>query len=108
MKKQEDDIENLFNQVSNNDMSKVLNELFNEKKISMITDLTSDEIKLCTKIYMIANIKKVNIWIKGLEFYLKLALSKDRKSRKEIIDSFKGLRQDSFISKLNPINWGRR
>ena len=74
-----------------NQMAEILKELFDEKKIYMISDLTTDEIRLCTRIYMIADMKDIAIWKTGLITYMKLVLSRKRESRHEIIESIKGL-----------------
>lgn len=87
-----------------NDMAEVLKELFEDKKIYMISDLTRDEIKLATRIYTIAEIKDISIWKKALGFYCQLLLSKDRKSRKEILDAIRGYQNQGLLSKLNPFN----
>ncbi len=101
------DMLNAFNQMQKqSEIAEVLKELFSEKKIYMITDLTNDEISLLTRIYMIADMKNITVWKKGLLFYIKLLLSRDRKSRKEIIDAIKGYQsQKSLMSRLNPSNW---
>lgn len=86
-----------------NEMAQVLKELFEENKITMITDLTKDEIKIATRIYMISKIKKIKIWEEGLFFYFKMLLNKDRKSRKEILDAIKGYSQrENFLQRINP------
>lgn len=91
-----------------NDMADVLKELFDEGKIYMIGDLSKDEIKLATRIYMIAEMKNIQIWKDGLAFYCKLLISKDRKSRKEILEAIKGYSsQKGLLQKMNPMNWGR-
>ena len=92
-----------------NEIAEVLKELFVEGKINMITDLTPDEIKVATRIYIIADMKGLESWKKGLAFYMKLVLSRNRKSRKEILDAIKGYSSSQgLMSKLNPANWGRR
>ncbi len=103
----DEDMLNAFGQMQKqSEISEVLKELFSEKKIFMITDLTSDEISLLTRIYMIAEMKNIAVWKKGLIFYIKLLLSRNRKSRKEIIDAVKGYQTNqSLISKMNPSNW---
>lgn len=91
-----------------NEMAEVLKELFVENKIYLITDLTKDEIKLMTRIYLIADMKNIEIWKTGLGFYCKLLLSQKRKSRKEILEAIKGYTSaEGFMSKLNPKNWGK-
>jgi len=92
-----------------NEIAEVLKELFKESKINMITDLTSDEIRLMTRIYIIADMKKLEVWKSGLLYYQKLMLSKNRTSRKEILEAIKGYGGErGLISKLNPANWGGR
>ena len=89
-----------------NEIAEVLKELFEEKKIFMIGDLTKDEIKLATRIFMIADIKQIPIYKEGLIFYSKLMLSKDRLSRRELLEAIRGVSGNtSFIQKLNPLNW---
>ena len=97
-------IEQAFNS-NNNEMIEVLKELFDKNKIYMIGDLTKDEIKLATRIYIIAKIKKVKAWEMGLAFFCQLMLSKDRKSRKELLDAIRGhQQQQGFMSKFNPFS----
>jgi len=100
-------MEAFANSQQKNEMAEVLKELFDEKKIMLIGDLSKDEIKLVTRIYMIAEMKKLEIWKTGLAIYIKLLLSKDRKSRKEVLDAIKGYNsQQGLLSKMNPRNWG--
>ena len=73
-----------------NPMTEILKELFDKKKIYMIGDLTKDEIKLITRIYMIAELKDIPAWKTGLDMYIQLLLSKNRESRKEIISAIQG------------------
>lgn len=104
-----DDIMNAFSDMQKkNDFAEVLKELFDSDKIYMIGDLTKDEIKLATRIYMIAKMKKIENWEIGLEFLCRLLLSKDRKSRREILHAISGYnQQQSMLQKMNPANWGR-
>lgn len=85
------DVTSAFNQMqNNNEVTEILKELFDENKIYMISELSKDEIKLATRIYTIAKLKKIESWETGLAFYCKLMLSKDRSSRKEIIMAING------------------
>jgi len=94
--------------VNKSEMSDVLKELFDKGKIFLITDLSRTEITLATKIYMIAKMKKINIWTQGLTFFCQLALSKNRKSRRELLEAIKGYNnQMGMLGKMNPRNWGR-
>lgn len=79
------------NMLEKNQMAEIIKELFDEKKIYMISDLTSDEIKLVTRIYMISEMKQIEVWKTGLVTYLKLVLSRKRESRRETIEAIKGL-----------------
>lgn len=92
-----------------NEVAEVLKELFVDKKICMITDLNMDEIKLATSIYILAEMKNIKYWKDGIDFYMKLVLSKNRKSRKEILEAIRGYTSPSgILSKLNPLNWRDR
>lgn len=91
-----------------NEVAEVLKELFRDEKLLMITDLTHDEIKLVTRIRMIAEMKGIEYWNSGLDLFMKLVLSRDRKSRKEILEAIKGYTQSKgFLGKINPANWGK-
>lgn len=107
--RQDTDVMKAFQEMqTKNEIAEVLKELFDEKKIYLIGDLTVDEIKIATRIYMIAEMKNIEIWKKGLAFYCKLLLSKDRKSRKELLEAIRGASSgSSLLSKMNPMNWGR-
>jgi len=102
----DDQLMDQFQQLNNkNDVTEVIKELFDMKKIYAIGDLTKEEIKICTRIKMIASMKKIPIWDEGLEFYCKILLSKDRKSRKEILDAVRGVQKEqSFLQRMNPFN----
>lgn len=101
-----DEIANAFTQAQNrNEVAEVLKELFDKGKIYLITDLSRDEIKLMTRIYMIAEMKDIDIWKSGLYIYSQLMLSKGRKSRTELIEAIKGTnRERGIFSRLNPFN----
>jgi hypothetical protein len=73
-----------------NDMTAVMKELFDEGKLYMIADMSKDEIKLATRIYAIAHLKHLDSWKVVLNFYIKFLISKDRKSRKEILEAIRG------------------
>lgn len=73
-----------------NEIIMVLNELFDESKIKLITDLGDDEIKLITAINLIAEMKDLEIWKTGTNLYMSLLLSRKRQSRREVIDAVKG------------------
>jgi len=76
-----------------NEIAEVVKELFDEKKIFMISDVTGDEAKLMTRIYMIAKMKNIDSWMTGLAFYSKILLSQKRKSREEILKAISGYSQ---------------
>lgn len=96
-------------QMNKNEIAEVIKELFDEKKIALITDLTADEVKLITRIMMIADMKNLTIWNKGIKWYMKLVLSKKRQSRRELLDAIKGSNQHqgNFFNRMNPFNKGR-
>ena len=101
------DMLSAFSEMQNkNEMAQVLKELFEDKKIFMISDLTRDEIKLATRIYTIAELKNIGAWKTGLMFYCQLLLSKDRKSRKEVLEAIRGYAQQNLMQKINP--FGRK
>lgn len=79
-----------FGGTQQNQTVEILKELLDEKNIKLITDLTNEEIKLCTRIHLIAEIKGLEIWERGLKYYMSLLLSKNRKSRREILEAIKG------------------
>ena len=96
------ELEQAFNSMQNrNEMAEVLKELFDEKKIYMIGDMTKDEIKLATRIYIIARLKNLDAWLVGLAFYTKFLISKDRKSRSEILKAIAGYQKpEGMLSKI--------
>ena len=73
-----------------NEVVEVLKELFKADNIEMITELSNDEIALVTAIDTIAEYKNIDIWKHAKNLFIKLKLSKNRKSRKELIDAIKG------------------
>lgn len=109
---QADDIESAFNTMQNTtDITEVLKELFNDKKIPLITDLSQDEIALITKIDTVSELKYMTDWKRATDKFMTLKLSKNRQSRKEIIDAVRslgGADQRQGGSNLNPMNWFRR
>ena len=106
-----DEMEEKFAAMQNqSEMSEVLKELFDPKKLFMIADMSKDEIKLATRIYMIADMKGIQIWKDGLEFYARFLISKDRKSRKEILQAIQGYHQpQGLMGKIGGVfNGGNR
>lgn len=107
-----DDITGAFQSMQNKtEIGEVLKELFNDEKISMITDINSDEIKLMTKIEVVAEMKGFSEWLEVTQKVKTLNISKNRQSRKEIIDAVRslgGVQQRTGGSPLNPMNWFRR
>ena len=81
---------------SKSDVSEILKELFDKKKLLMISDLTRDEISLITRIYIISKIKKIPQWEHGVKYFIELVISKDRKSRDEIIRAVTGIHMNKF------------
>ena len=75
----------------------ILKELFDKNKIEMISDLSTDELKLITRILIIAELKDIPVWASGVQMFLKLGLSRKRESRKEIIRAIEGLNRKKNI-----------
>ena len=97
-----DSIEESFSKIQNrNEAVEVLKELFDGRKIYMITDLSQEQINIATRIYMCAKIKNIPIWEDGLLFFVKLLLSKNRQSRKELLDGMKAY-ESSKQQSMNP------
>jgi hypothetical protein len=96
------DIMSAFHQSQNkNDVSDILKELFDKKKLFMITDITTDEAKLITRIIGIADLMNIPEWNKVVEKYLTLSISKKRLSRAEIIKAIMGFSlHKGFMSRL--------
>ena len=78
-------------------LSEAVKEMFNDLKIDMITDLTDDEIKLITRIYIISDIKDLSVWRSGLKYYLRLLLSRKRKSRSELLQAIEGAQKKATL-----------
>jgi hypothetical protein len=89
-----------------NEVVEVLKELFMKDKIEMISDLSNDEISLLTRIDTIAFYKDIPMWNYAKDYFIKLKLSKNRKSRKELIDAIKSHNQQKNENGLN--NFFRR
>jgi hypothetical protein len=71
--------------MSKNQIARILESLFDDKKIPMITDLDRDEIALITRISVTADLKNLKAWTEGIDMFMRLRLSSKRKSREEII-----------------------
>jgi hypothetical protein len=82
---------------TNNEMAEVMKELFDKGKIFLITDVSMDQIKIMTRIYMIAKMKNIPIYLEGLEFFCMALLSKDRKSRDEIVKTIGNMNRPNQI-----------
>jgi len=104
-----DIVDQFAQQQQKNEIAEVLKELFEEKKIFLISDYSKDEIKLLTRIYLVADMKGIEVYKTGLVFYSKLMLSKDRQSRKELLEAIRGVGgSQNFLQKMNPMNWFKR
>ena len=53
-----------------NQTVEILKELFDKGKIYLITDVSKDEAKLMTRIYMVAQMKHLDRWLEGLAYYV--------------------------------------
>ena len=107
----QDELMTSFTQTQDkNEVVEVLKELFDAGKIKLISDVDPDEIRLITRINAIAEMKNLDVWQKVVNEYMSLLLSKNRRSRYEIIDAIKGyqMRQQGGLSRLLPTNWGGR
>jgi hypothetical protein len=85
------------NLLEKNQTLESVKELFDPKKIEKITDLSNDEVRLITRMWLIADMRKLDIWKKGLDYYMSLRLSADRKSRKELIAVLEGGRTNKSL-----------
>ena len=92
---QESIMQSFQNSQQKNQSVEVLKELFDKDKLHLITDLTSDEIKLMVRIYMVAKIKKIKLWEDALNMFMMLLLSRNRQSRKELLKAIGNIPQES-------------
>jgi len=104
-----------FTQVNNNsDISETIKQLFDNDKelerIFQITDLSQNEISLITRIWLIGEMKDIKQYKNLVRFFCQIKLSKDRSSRREVLRAIDGVnnQKQGFLSKMNPMNWGRR
>lgn len=96
-------------QHNKNEIVEILKELFDDTKLKMITDLDPDEARLVTKMLVISGMKNIKAWDDTATIFMALMLSKNRKSRSEIISGIQGYYQRvSGLARLLPQNWGRR
>jgi len=104
-----DELSRKFNESQNkNEIAEVIKELFDKDKIYMISDLSPEEIRLFTKISMIGKIKGITLYDDALEMFAQLVLSKNRSSRKELLEAIRGyMGQQGFFQRMNPANWGK-
>jgi hypothetical protein len=72
-----------------NEIVEVLNQLFKIENIDMITELSTDAVSLITAIETIAEYKDIPMWNFAVGKYKTLMVSKNRKSRKELIEAIK-------------------
>ena len=107
------DINDNFQKITNqSEVTEAIKQLFDSDKGMMISDLSGDEIKLITRILMLCDLKNITTWEKGISIYLKLVLSKKRKSRSEILEAIKGsmMRKQGFFNRMfnrgNNLNGG--
>ena len=85
-------------------LDQAVKEMFNEKKIDMITDLNDDEIKLITRINLIAEKKGLQAWKLAVLYYERLLLSRKRKSRGELLQAIEGSqKRGSFLERVGDL-----
>lgn len=82
----------------------ILKELFNYKNSKTKSDLNSLQISIITRLYAQAKITQNELLENVLNEFIILRISKDRLSRKEFVESFKGIDDsksgNSFISRF--------
>lgn len=83
--------------INRSPLQEAVKEMFNVNKIDMITDLTDDELKLITRIYMIADIKGLAVWRQGVTYFERLLLSRKRKSRHELLQAIEGAQKRATL-----------
>ena len=100
----DNDLMKKFAEASNkSEMAEVLKELFDQKKIFMISDLSEEKIGILTRIRTIGKMKGIKSYTDIIEFYSEVLLSKNRSSRREILEAIRGHNQSTGIfDKLNP------
>lgn len=87
----------------------VLKQLFDKEKINMISELSDDEIKLITAIQMCKELKNIEVWGTGADVFMGLLVSRNRKSRLEVIEAVKGYSEKlKGLQKLIPTLRGNR
>lgn len=79
-----DSIEDMFRQEQQANQDTV-KELFHEDKVKARTDLSSRQIKLVTKAYLMAKLTGIKDIERVLLDFMTLSISKDRKSRAEYV-----------------------
>lgn len=97
------------NQQNKSEINDVVKELFDKDKIFMIADMSKEEIQISTRIKLVSDMMGIEEWGVGLEFYTAFLLSKDRKSRREILTAVTTMLQNknNLLQKMNPLTWGR-
>lgn len=89
-------------QQNKNEHVEVLKELFNPAKLRMITELTDAEIAICTRMELIAKLMNASEYADAAEMFMMLRLSRQRKSRHEIIEAVKALFQPGTMGMQQP------
>jgi len=93
------------------DISEAIKELFQEdkeKKIFQITDLSEKQIEIATKMLSVAELRDIPEWRNVVNNFCYLQLSKNRKSRFEVLSAISGMVSGGWWqrSSMNPSNWG--
>lgn len=88
-----EDIEKFLTSTDLNDSSekKIAKELFSDEKIQTKTDLTDRQIALLTRGYFLAEELDDNNLTKVFDTFIRLRVSRKRKSRAEFIEALKGM-----------------
>jgi hypothetical protein len=79
----------------------VLKELSDKKKSDILTELSDNEIKLITRLEMISTMRNNKRYREAAEMVMKLRISKNRKSRAEIIAGIKAAHPEAKFPQQN-------
>ena len=78
-----------------------LKELFKDKNLSYITDLTDKEIRAVAIIKWLGKYAEIPEWDEFINNILRLKVSRGRKGRKEFIEGFIGLKEKEQLRQQN-------
>jgi len=84
-----DIIDSIFSQEREHDKDKIIEILFEHPDLRKIADISHDDLINITVLFTFAEHVKTPLITQFCEHYLALSLSKDRKSREEIVEIYK-------------------